>query len=189
MGQTRMTKKNDILVIDLDHTLINSDMMISSIKWLIKNKPLTSFLIPFWLIKGKAYLKQCLLANIKLDVSKLAYNQTLITYIKSRKKSGASIILATASAQYYADEVAKYLDIFDACYGTDASYNLSAKNKADFLIKKYGKHNFDYAGDHSRDIAIWQATNLAIVIGANKRLKQKVQNLKVDTIYLDMNIK
>ncbi len=168
-----MNKNCNILVVDLDNTLINSDMMINSIKWLVYHKTLTVMLIPIWLIKGKANVKQQLLKHIKFNVVNLNYNQKVINYITKRKQLGDKIILATASNQYYADEVVKHLGLFDKAYGSDKNYNLSSKNKAYFLTKKYGKYNFDYAGDHMRDIPVWQVSNLCIIVNANKKLKQK----------------
>ncbi len=174
---------SNILVVDLDNTLINSDIMINSIKWLIAHKPLLSLLIPVWFIKGKANVKQKLLKHIKFNVAKLNYNQDVIDYITQRKKFGNKIILATASAQYYADEVVKHLGLFDKAYGSSDVYNLSSKNKADFLIKEYGKYNFDYAGDHLRDIPIWQVSNLCVIVNASKKLQQKTSIFK--TYYIN----
>lgn len=181
MTQTR-TKYNQskskicsILVVDLDHTLIKQDLLISSIKWLAKHKPLRALLIPFWLIKSNANLKEQLYKALQLDVSKLRYNKKVIDYIKSRKNKGHSIILATASVQSYADEVSKYLGLFDKSYGTKDGINLSSKTKAKFLVAKYGAHQFDYIGDHRRDISVWQAANLAIIVNPNKKLKRKIK--------------
>ena len=47
---------------------------------------------------------------------------------------------------------------------SDKSYNLSSQNKADKLIEEFGIKNFDYVGDHMRDIPVWIASDLAIVV-------------------------
>lgn len=174
-------------MVDLDHSLIHCDMMVSSIKWLVTHKPLHALLVPFWLFKGKGFLKDALLKQVKLKVADLSYNQTVIDYIKARKSQGHRIILATASAQYYADEVLKYLntatvEIFDEAYGTKNGLNLSSQNKADFLVKKYGKKNFDYMGDHKRDLPVWAVSKLSIIVNANHKLKQQTQHL--NSLYL-----
>lgn len=152
-------------------------MMVSSINWLIKHRPLTALLIPIWLLFGKANLKQKLLKNIRLEVTNLSYNNAVIDYIKTRKASGDTIVLATASAQYYADAVARHLGLFDQVYGTDDKVNLSSKNKANFLVKTYGYKQFDYAGDHRRDILVWQVSNLSIIVNPSQKLKNLTTSL------------
>ena len=175
---TNINPTNTVLVIDLDHTLIHTDMMIESIKWLARHKPHKIPLIAFWLIKGKAYVKHRLLENIQFKVADLSYNQTVIDYIKQRKQSGDTIVLATASAQYYANKVAQHLGLFDKAYGSSQTYNLSGQNKADFLVKQYGKHHFDYAGDHRRDMPVWAVSNLSIIINAKQKLKKQTNLFK-----------
>ena len=46
------------LCVDLDGTLIRSDLLLESFFGLLKLNIFYIFLIPLWLIKGKAHLKQ-----------------------------------------------------------------------------------------------------------------------------------
>ena len=46
------------LVVDLDGTLVKTDLMVESFFALIKQNPLLVFLCPFWLLKGRAFLKR-----------------------------------------------------------------------------------------------------------------------------------
>lgn len=165
------------LVVDLDHSLIKADMMVLSIKWLIKHKFWLVPLLPFWLLKGRANLKYKLYEWVQLNTTKLPYNQAVIDYIKQRRERGDTIILATASHPAYARGVADYLGIFHKAYGSSQTYNLSAKNKAKFLVEKYGYYEFDYIGDHKRDIPVWQVANLAIIVRPKNKLKRQTQYL------------
>jgi hypothetical protein len=45
-------------------------------------------------------------------------------------------------------------------------FNLSSHNKADKLVERFGKQGFDYIGDHMRDLPVWEASNLAILVNA-----------------------
>ena len=45
------------LCVDLDGTLIKTDLLWESLLVLLKQNPLLVVLLPLWLIKGKAYLK------------------------------------------------------------------------------------------------------------------------------------
>jgi len=45
----------DPIIVDLDGTLIKSDTLFESLMALLKQNPLWVFLLPFWLLKGKAF--------------------------------------------------------------------------------------------------------------------------------------
>ncbi len=54
-----MTPKNQRpLVIDLDGTLIHTDMLYESVIRLVRNNPHHIFIVPLWLCRGKALLKK-----------------------------------------------------------------------------------------------------------------------------------
>ena len=46
------------LVVDLDGTLLRTDLLHEATLYLIKQKPLTSVLMPLWLLRGRASLKR-----------------------------------------------------------------------------------------------------------------------------------
>ena len=48
---------SNIIVCDLDGTLIKTDMLFESVFLLIKQNPIYLFFLPIWVLKGKAYLK------------------------------------------------------------------------------------------------------------------------------------
>ncbi len=169
---------NTSLIVDLDHTLINTDLLFESSITLIKRNPFTLFAIPFWLIKGMANLKQKIADRVDLDIKKLPYNKKVIEYINIRKSAGDNIILATASHYKYANQVADYLNIFDGVLATDAKFNLSSHNKAKELVRIYGEKNFDYIGDHKRDIPVWDVSNIAILVNVKPQVENKLSNIK-----------
>lgn len=169
-----MSKKKIPLIVDLDHTLINTDLLQLSAWILFKKNPFFILIMPFWLRKGKGNLKEELVKRIKIDVSKLPFNQTMLDYIQQRKQQGDKIVLATASHQIYADAVGAFLGCFDEILASDKTFNLSSHNKAKRLVEIYGKKQFDYAGDHHRDIPVWQVSHLSILVNTSKRLEKKL---------------
>ena len=68
------------LIIDLDGTLIKSDLLYESFYALLKRNPFMIFIIPFWLFKGKAYLKYQIAARVDIDVNLLPYNKDFLDY-------------------------------------------------------------------------------------------------------------
>lgn len=171
--------KNFPLIVDLDHTLIDTDLLYESSLAVLKKSPILILLYPFWLMKGKGYLKDQLVKRFTIDVTMLPYNDITINYIKERKKSGSKVVLATASHKYYAFAVAKHLGIFDDVMATNKDFNLSSHNKASKLIEKFGDKGFDYIGDHMRDLPVWEASNLSILVNVTNRVIKNTQHLEV----------
>lgn len=180
MGRFRGVIVSKNLIVDLDHSLIDIDLFqLSSKKALLKN-PFLIFIMPFWLMVGKSFLKNKLVKRVKIDAKRLPYNNAVIDYIKQRKELGDKIILATASHYIYANSVANYLKLFDEVMASDKNFNLSSQNKADKLIAKFGNKNFDYIGDHMRDMPVWRAADLTIVATkcAGKKVITRTKNFK-----------
>ncbi len=96
------------LIVDLDHTLIDTDLLYESSMAVLKKSPWLILLYPFWFAKGKGYLKEQLVKRFSIDAQTLPYIQDTIDYIIERKKQGSPIILATASHKDYAFEVVKH---------------------------------------------------------------------------------
>ena len=153
-----------ILVIDLDNTLVKSDLFIMSSFLLLKKNIFYFFIMLFWFTKGLSYLKYRVSLIIDIPVQKIVYNKQVISYILQRKKLNHTIVLATASTKKYAKQIADFLGFFDEVLSSSTDHNLSSYNKAKYLAKLYGKYEFDYAGDHKRDIPVWLTSNIAILV-------------------------
>lgn len=66
------------LCIDLDGTLIHSDMLHESSLRLLGESPLSVPNIPFWLVSGKAVLKRQLTERLAFDPAALPYNEVSV---------------------------------------------------------------------------------------------------------------
>src|SRR5208283_2756056 len=71
-----------------------------------------------------------------------------------------------------ATQVAGHLTFFDMVLASDGITNLAAERKRARLVAQFGEKGFDYAGDESRDLAVWSSARKAIVVSPNPRLKQ-----------------
>ncbi|WP_321919222.1 UbiA family prenyltransferase [Paraburkholderia tropica] len=170
------------LVVDLDGTLIRSDMLIESGFAFLKSAPF-SFYKPFlWLASGgKPALKAQLAEHANVDVSVLPYDQTVLGWLKEEHKAGRHLVLATASHQRYAEAISSHLGIFDKTFATEGDVNLSAHRKRDKLIAEFGDENFDYVGNSRDDVAVWEAADRAYVVNPGsgvERAARKVGNVE-----------
>jgi len=134
------------LCVDLDGTLIRSDLLLESIFALLKKNILYLFLLPLWLSRGKACFKDQIAHRVDLDVTLLPYHQPFLDYLKAQKAQGRMLVLATASNIKYAHQVSAHLALFDTVIASDSENNLSGAGKCRALIDAYGAQGFDYAG-------------------------------------------
>jgi 4-hydroxybenzoate polyprenyltransferase len=156
------------LCVDLDGSLINSDLLIESFLGLLKLNPLYIFSAVFWLFQGKAYLKSRIAQKVDLAVDRLPYNAQVLALIKAEKRR-RPVVLATASHIRYADAVAQHLGDFDQVLATQGDINLSGQHKADQLIRCFGAQGFDYVGNDAKDWPVWAASRGAYVVSSSDR--------------------
>jgi 4-hydroxybenzoate polyprenyltransferase len=165
------------LVVDLDGTLIKTDLLLESVCSLLRQQPLAVFALPFWLLRGRAYLKRAIAQRVQLDPALLPYRTELLDYLRAEHDKGRSIVLATASDQRFARQIADHLQLFDMVLASDGITNLAAERKRARLVTEFGEKRFDYVGNESRDLAVWSSARKAIVVSPNPRLKQAVTKI------------
>ena len=179
-----MKKDLKILSVDLDGTLIKSDMLYETFWSSFTNDLLIPFKALFALLKGKANLKKMLFDSCSIDIKSLPYNSTVIEYISLHRSNGGRVALVTASTQKLAEAISKHLNLFDEVYGSTSVINLKGLAKANLQEKIFGEKNFDYIGNSLADIQSWKISNQAITFNAGKSLKRKCELININTIHL-----
>lgn len=163
------------LCVDLDGTLIRSDVLLESLLLLLKRNALYLFLAVFWFLRGgKAGLKAQIAARVTFNAAALPYNKELLTWLKSERSQGRSLWLCTAANEKLAAAVAEHVGLFDGVLASDSRDNMVGQRKADQLVERFGWGGFDYCGNEWRDLAIWRCARGAIVVNAPPALVQKV---------------
>ena len=152
------------LCVDCDGTLVRTDLLHESTFALLRTSVLQFLLLPLWMLRGKAFLKQQLAARVSLDASVLPYNTELVEFIRNERAHGRQIVLATASPRPFATAVADYLGLFDRIEATDARENLAGPAKAKRLLDIFGERGFDYVGNSRADLPIWRVSRQALVV-------------------------
>lgn len=151
------------LFVDLDGTLIKTDLLVESFIGLLKRHPLLVLQVPFWLLRGKAYLKHKIAERIVLNPAALPYHAGLLDYLAAQREVGRPLYLATASNRRYAEAVAEHLGIFEGVLASDHSRNLSGSNKLQ-AIRECCPEGFVYAGNNQVDEPIWASAQAAILV-------------------------
>lgn len=165
------------LAVDLDGTLIRTDMTWESLKALTKKNPLNLIRVLFWWMRGRAFLKQQLATQVYVDPVTLPYHEEFLTWLKEEKRAGRKLILATASDFKMAEPVFRHVGLFDELMASDGKINLRGDNKRRALSAKFGERGYDYAGNSSVDLGVWPGTRAAIVVNAKPGLEKRAAQL------------
>ncbi len=180
-----MQDKQPVLAVDLDGSLIKTDLLYESLMLLIKKNIFYVLLLPFWLVKGKVFFKHQIATRVDFDAALLPYNTKVINYIEDAKAQGIPCYLVTGSMVTLAEKVASHLGLFDGVFATALGIeNLTGKNKAEFLDKQFSEQGYDYIGNSSVDIAVWRKAKKAIVVSSKKTLFEKASVVASTAVWL-----
>ena len=158
------TTNTHILCVDLDETLLATDVLWESIILLLKHQPWTLFLLPLWYLRGPAHIKRRIAERTILDPSSLPYRQDVLDFLKQEHSQGRTIVLATGSDYQPAEAIANHLGIFAEVLASDGRTNLSGHPKSQKLIDRFGERGFDYIGDNKKDLSVWAHAHSALLV-------------------------
>lgn len=165
------------LFVDLDGTLVRTDLFVETTFALIKKNVLAVFLLPWWLLRGKANLKAQIARRVEINAASLPYNADFLSYLRQRHKTGDRLILATASDINYANAVARHLGIFDTVLASDGKRNISGNTKLEEIVAECGDSRFDYAANGKIDLKIWQRANAAVLVNPDRGVAAAVEQV------------
>ena len=173
-----------VLAVDLDGTLLRSDMLFESF-WSASSRDWRSaFVAARALRRGKAEMKRHLADQADIDVTTLPYDETVLDYVRRFRETGGHTVLVTATDQSLAGGIAAHLDLFDEVYGSDGRTNLKAGAKAAFLNERYGAGQYAYLGDSAADLEVWKHAGRAITLNATPALRDAVAGLAPEVEHL-----
>ncbi|MBP0440749.1 UbiA family prenyltransferase [Tianweitania sediminis] len=156
------------LAVDLDGTLIATDLLWEGLFLLLRKNPLYLFLVPFWVFAGPARLKHEIAKRVEIDPASLPYRPEVLERIAREQAAGRRVVLATGTPKKFATAIAEHLGLFDAVLATEGLHNLTSKNKVAALTATYGDGGFDYIGNSRHDVALFDAARQAIVIAPDR---------------------
>ncbi len=184
-----MDETSTPLVVDLDGTLTQSDLLYETFMSLLRKNLLYILLVPFWVVAGKTRLKDEIAQRVDLDPTTLPYQQPLIDFLRQQKAQGRQLILATASHIKFAQIIADHFGLFDAVLATDINTNLGGTAKRQELIRRYGDKGFDYAGNSMADMKVWPSARAAILVNPERGVEQAARsNFTVSHCFEDATI-
>lgn len=140
------------------------------------------FIIPVWLFRGIAFVKQRLAEIAQIDVSVLPYNLELLDWLRQENASGRDIVLCTGSNGIYAKQVFDFLGLFSAYYASDIDTNLTGRKKAALLKELYTDRSFSYVGNEHKDLNVWKHAESAVIVTESAETHLAKQAAKLCTV-------
>ena len=163
-----MSNERRPLCVDLDGTLLRSDVLYESLLALLAQNPLYLFLLPFWLLRGKAAVKRELAKRVTLPPETLPYDERVLELLRTTPQRPR--VLCTASDSLLVEPIAKHLGLFEEVLCSDGERNLAGHRKADVLVERFGEKGFDYVANGGVDLQVWKHAATAIVVNGNASL-------------------
>jgi 4-hydroxybenzoate polyprenyltransferase len=163
------------LVVDLDGTLIASDLLIETAFSELGRRPHALVEMLAALKRGKAALKHRLAEPADFDPSTLPYDPQVLALIRKAKAEGRPVYLASASHGNLVGRVASYLGMFDGWFASDETTNLAGVKKAEQLVEAFGERGFDYIGNDTADLPVWKQAAKAFTIRAPASVRSQLK--------------
>ncbi len=161
------------LVVDLDGTLVRTDLLVETAVLALRYNPLSAFQMVSWLAQGRARLKAELARRADLDPAHLPYRRPVLEYLQDERARGRRLLLATAADERVAHAVADRLGLFDEVLASDGRVNLAGEEKRRRLVAELGEKGFDYVGNSARDLPVWRSARRAVLVEPSARLLRR----------------
>lgn len=162
------------LVVDLDGTLLRSDMLVETFFALLAVAPLRALGAVAALRQGRAAFKARVAGDAGLDLAALPWNEQVIDLIEAARAEGRPVYLASASDRRLVAAVAAHLGLFDGIFASDGRTNLSSHAKAAVLCDAFGAGGFDYVGNSGADVAVFERARAVIVVSTTQRFADRM---------------
>ncbi|MGS5086914.1 UbiA family prenyltransferase [Hydrogenophaga sp. A37] len=162
------------LCVDLDGTLIRSDLTLESLLAALKGRPWLVLLLPWWILRGRSHMKDQLVRHSQPDVAVLPYQAEVIELIRQARLDGRHVLLVTGSHISLAKKVAAHVGLFDDVWGSTLDRNLIGRHKALLLEQQFGAGRFEYVANGRVDIAVWGRAWGAVTVNAPRSVVRQV---------------
>lgn len=172
------------LLIDLDHSLIKTDLLHEATLAYVGANPMRAAQVAAWTLKGRAHLKRCLAQSAELDTDLMPVNDEVVALAAKAKSEGRQVYLVTASDQMLAEKVAARFSFFDGLICSDGTVNLKGRHKLDAIRERF-PDGFDYIGDSAADLHVWRSAREVIAVAPASGTRRKIAALSKPTTIIE----
>ena len=163
-----------VLFVDLDDTLVKTDLLAEALVKAVKQSPWQLLHASTSLLQGKAQFKAAVGRIATPDAALLPYRRDVIELLNRQHDAGVRLVLATASPRNWAEQIANHVGLFDDVLASDEHNNLKGERKLE-AIREYatrtGHTSWAYIGDCSADLPIFEAADHSYLVTSSSKLE------------------
>ncbi len=163
------------IYVDLDGTLIHSDLLWESLLSALRREPLAALAGLARLRAGKAAMKRALADAAVIEAGTLPFNQPFVQWLREQAEAGREIWLATAAERSLAQGVADHLGFFAGVLASDGRLNLKGARKLAAIREHCAGRAFVYCGNGPEDLQIFAAAEQAVVVDAPRAVEAEAR--------------
>lgn len=174
------TESQAVLCVDLDGTLISTDLLWEGVVEFVRGNPLEAWKLAVWLLRGRAYFKEQLARRVGVEAALLPYRAEVMGHLRQQAAAGQKLVLASGSPRAWAEAVAAHVGLFDAVIASDGTSNCTGRRKVERVqeqMKQWGAQTFDYIGNCHADMPVWRAARQRLVAGGSASVLRKAQGM------------
>lgn len=174
---TEMGAPSEVSVVcaDVDGTVLATDLLYESLLHVIKRHPLTLCRVPFWLCRGRAFLKARLAErSSSLNIASMPLHEDVVSYLKDQSSQGKRIVLASASHTTLVAKVAQRLGCVSSIVASTDSFNCKGSQKANAIRSHVGDVQWEYIGDSAADLKVWSQASSVVCVARSESFSRLV---------------
>jgi 4-hydroxybenzoate polyprenyltransferase len=164
------------LVIDLDHALIRTDLLMESALAYVAANPLRIFYFPFWILGGPQFLKRKLAESVAPDPALIPVNEKVVELALEAKRQGRQVFAVTASPDPLAHKIAARLHFLDGVITSEGAADLTGPQKAKLLSERL-RGPYDYIGGDADDVEVWRNAREVVAVAPDRADLRRIQAL------------
>ncbi len=174
VSQTNQIKMRMPLVVDVDGSLLKTDLLLESFWAALGRHPVLCLLTVLRFALNRPMLKMKLADLAALNIEILPIRGEIIDLIEKARSDGREVVLASGSHISMVESLSERVGLRTRAFGTDGPVNLTGHHKAAALVTRFGEGGYAYIGDSAVDIPVWQAGAGGYVVAARGRLMRKI---------------
>jgi 4-hydroxybenzoate polyprenyltransferase len=176
LGAVSGTSAKVPLVIDLDGTLLKSDLRQESVLQLVRRDPAAVFEILYRLVRGRTGPEQFMAARGTLDIDGIPARDDFVAWTQDEHSAGRRIVLAAADPRV-AEKVAARFRFVDEIMATEGEGNATGRSKADVLCERFPQ-GFIYAGRSAADLNVWRRAGGIVLVDASGQVERQARAVR-----------
>ncbi len=168
--------KTPVICADVDGTILATDLLYESLLFVVKREPLTLLALPFWLMRGRPFLKEMLARRAQsLAFDLLPLHDGVVDYLRQSASEGQRVLLASASHRSLVEPIAKRLGFVSGVIATDGGANCKGSAKAQAIRQQVGDTAWEYVGDSSADMDVWREATSVVCVASRDGFARRVE--------------